>query len=529
MIFKFLYFILNLNKSDKEKAMTEKKRIISIMTGLDPDKKQQDILSEIFRVVNNYKHRFFKQSLVNPSLTEKDFRHEDNRLDRRWSRSVEEDVVGMKDSIQSNRKNYLADKKDRLVSLNKTIQKISHKYYNALTFPENFSQQLPGLLKTLRFHYRKKALLEQSIRKLNYDLQNHRFSICFGSKKLFSKQFNPCVTHSDWQRQWQESRYHSFRLTGAKDETCGNANAQLHFVKNNCYSLKLRIPLVLEKQYGKYLAIDNIHFPEKTQSFMQNIILANNDKSSTARQPLTISVSKIKGKYRLTIQCTPEKVDVVTTDTFGVVGMDMNADNITVADIDRNGKIQETKIFRFNLNGKSTGQRENIIIEAINKAVDFAQSKGKDLIYEDLDFSQKKQQLYKSENKDYNRMLSSFSYLKMKTQLLSRAYKCGVRISKVNPAYTSLTGRLLHSKRYGLSVHEAAAYAIARKYYEIKEIIKKIITLNVKGKTFMFTVPEKILKSESRSQYRLLQKWFKNLWLSQSTWKLCSSHVNPSG
>lgn len=509
--------------------MKEKKRIISIMTRLQPKEEQQVILADIFRVVNSYKHRFFKQSLLNPSLTEKAFRHEDNRLDRRWSRSVEEDVVGMKDSIQSNRKNYLADKKDRLQNLNKTIQKISQKYHDALKSPENFSQQLPGLLKTLRFHHRKKALLEQSIKKLENDLQNHRFLICFGSKKLFSKQFNPCVTHSDWRRQWQESRYNSFRLTGAKDETCGNGNAQLNFVKNNCYSLKLRIPLVLEKQYGKYLIIDNIHFPEKTKSFMQNVILANNDKSSTGHQPLTISVSKIKGKYRLTVQCTPEKVNVVTTDTKGVVGMDMNADNISVADIDRNGKIQETKIFRFNLNGKSTGQRENIIIETINKAVDFAQSKGKDLIYEDLDFSQKKQQLYKSENKKYNRMLSSFSYLKMKTQLLSRAYKCGVRISKVNPAYTSLTGRLLHSKRYGLSVHEAAAYAIARKYYEIKEIIKKLITLNVKGKTFMFTVPEKILKAESRSQYPLLQKWFKSLWLSQSTWELCSSHVNHSG
>lgn len=509
--------------------MKEKKRIISIMTRLQPKEEQQVILADIFRVVNSYKHRFFKQSLLNPSLTEKAFRHEDNRLDRRWSRSVEEDVVGMKDSIQSNRKNYLADKKDRLQNLNKTIQKISQKYHDALKSPENFSQQLPGLLKTLRFHHRKKALLEQSIKKLENDLQNHRFLICFGSKKLFSKQFNPCVTHSDWRRQWQESRYNSFRLTGTKDETCGNGNAQLNFVKNNCYSLKLRIPLVLEKQYGKYLIIDNIHFPEKTKSFMQNVILANNDKSSTGHQPLTISVSKIKGKYRLTVQCTPEKVNVVTTDTKGVVGMDMNADNISVADIDRNGKIQETKIFRFNLNGKSTGQRENIIIETINKAVDFAQSKGKDLIYEDLDFSQKKQQLYKSENKNYNRMLSSFSYLKMKTQLLSRAYKCGVRISKVNPAYTSLTGRLLHSKRYGLSVHEAAAYAIARKYYEIKEIIKKLITLNVKGKTFMFTVPEKILKAESRSQYSLLQKWFKSLWLSQSTWELQSSHVNHSG
>ena len=47
--------------------------------------------------------------------------------------------------------------------------------------------------------------------------------------------------------------------------------------------------------------------------------------------------------------------------------------------------------------------------------------------------------------------------------------KMGVKAHKINPAYTSLLGKLLHSKRYGLSVHEAAAYTIARKYYQIKE------------------------------------------------------------
>ena len=45
----------------------------------------------------------------------------------------------------------------------------------------------------------------------------------------------------------------------------------------------------------------------------------------------------------------------------------------------------------------------------------------------------------------------------------------GVKAHKINPAYTSLLGKLLHSKGYGLSVHEAAAYTIARKYYQIKE------------------------------------------------------------
>ena len=45
--------------------MSEKKRIISIMTGLSPDENQQVILSEIFHVFNAYKHRLFMEGLRN--------------------------------------------------------------------------------------------------------------------------------------------------------------------------------------------------------------------------------------------------------------------------------------------------------------------------------------------------------------------------------------------------------------------------------------------------------------------------------
>ena len=129
---------------------------------------------------------------------------------------------------------------------------------------------------------------------------------------------------------------------------------------------------------------------------MQYIILNNNNKNSLDRRPLTINVSKIKGKYRLTVQFTPDDVEIKTSNLNGVVGIDMNADNFAVADIDCKGKILETKIFRFNLKNKSTGQRENIIFHAMNKVVDFALSKGKDLVYEDLNFTEKKKELYNS-------------------------------------------------------------------------------------------------------------------------------------
>jgi len=508
--------------------MTEKeeKRIITIMTNIHPDKEKSLALDEVFNVYNSYKHLFFKQSLTDKNLTEKAFRHNSGKLDRRWSRSIEEDFKGMKDSIQANRKNYITDKEDKVKSVNKEIEKIRFSYNNAKKHKEHFYHKLPSLLKTLRYLSRRKTLLENSLKQLKHDYDNERFSICFGSRKLFNLQYKKHVTHSDWKRKWHESRNHSFRLTGAKHENCGNSNAQLRLVKNNNYQLKLRLPLCMEEQYGKYLLIDNISFSDKRNDIIQQAVLNNQSNDTKVRLPLTVSVSKIKGKYRLSVQLKPVKAEVVTTDIYGVVGIDMNEDNFAVAETDQNGKIIETKIFRFDLKNKSSGQRQNIIIDNMNKAIDYALSKGKNLVYEDLDFRQKKQQLYKSKNKVYNQMLSSFSYKKMTEQLKAGSYRKGIKVCKINPAYTSLVGRLCHSKKYGLSVHESAAYTIARKYYQIKEVIKEFITINHLGKTFMFTVPEKILNSEGDYQLSQLKKWYNNLFKSQSLWKVYEN--NPS-
>ena len=43
----------------------------------------------------------------------------------------------------------------------------------------------------------------------------------------------------------------------------------------------------------------------------------------------------------------------------------------------------------------------------------------------------------------------------MKAYLLSRGYRQGVEVFQVNPAYSSVIGRVKFMERYGLSVHEA--------------------------------------------------------------------------
>ena len=46
----------------------------------------------------------------------------------------------------------------------------------------------------------------------------------------------------------------------------------------------------------------------------------------------------------------------------------------------------------------------------------------------------------------------------------SRSSKQGVQVISVNPAYTSLIGRVKFSARYGLSIHQAAALCIGRRF-----------------------------------------------------------------
>jgi len=60
-------------------------------------------------------------------------------------------------------------------------------------------------------------------------------------------------------------------------------------------------------------------------------------------------------------------------------------------------------------------------------------------------------------------MLSSFSYARVRACFLSRGLRQGVEVYQVNPAFSSVIGRVKFMERYGLSVHQAAALVLARR------------------------------------------------------------------
>ena len=97
---------------------------------------------------------------------------------------------------------------------------------------------------------------------------------------------------------------------------------------------------------------------------------------------------------------------------------------------------------------------------------------------------------WKGTSRRYSRMLSSFSYGKVKAYFISRGYRQGVEVNQVNPAYSSVIGRVKFMERYGLSVHQAAALVLARRLLGCSERIPRQRVAPVgNGVHVAFTVP----------------------------------------
>lgn len=92
--------------------------------------------------------------------------------------------------------------------------------------------------------------------------------------------------------------------------------------------------------------------------------------------------------------------------------------------------------------------------------MNFASACGKPLVHEQLNFAQRKQELSSSRDARYARMLSSFAYGAIDQAIQSNAQLAGVATAHVNPAYTSVIGRVKWAKPLGISVHQAAAWRL---------------------------------------------------------------------
>jgi IS605 OrfB family transposase len=91
-----------------------------------------------------------------------------------------------------------------------------------------------------------------------------------------------------------------------------------------------------------------------------------------------------------------------------------------------------------------------------------ARDRHKPISIEYLDFAEKKAQLSYASPR-CQRRLSAFAYTRFAQTVGARAHDSGIEVVEVSAAYSSRIGAQKYARRYGLSIHRAAAFVLARR------------------------------------------------------------------
>jgi IS605 OrfB family transposase len=348
-----------------------------------------------------------------------------------------------------------------------------------------------------KLHQKKRLLfnLNCKLNKLQADHQAGKVSLCFGSRKLFRAQFdlaaNQYKSHEEWKSAWQEAREDSFFLLGSKDESSGNQSCTAIVAEDHTLTLRIRLPDCLSQTHGKYLTLSGLYFKyghahviKALQSCEERKRLhaLKDPSASSFGLPISYRFKLDEKGWRVFVSVPVAKSPPATSSRQGVIGVDINANHLAISEIDRFGNPIAKKSIALNTYGKNQNQAKAIIGNACADIIDFAKKIGKTLIIENLDFQKKKAELKETSSPTCARMLSSLAYNQIKNHLKGRAWREGVEVVEVNPAFTSVIGRVKFSRRYGLSIHQAAALVIGRRLLKASERVPRHLEAIPDGK-----------------------------------------------
>ena len=422
-----------------------------------------EVLSAYAQLMASVEHRLYSDiqagqpaaALKSPYLTQ-------FQITARQFNSLRVRIEGKMDSVRKQILRRLEEKKGQIEAIEQTLQRLKNKTI---------------------VHQKKRRLKQLVAQKMRLEAQLNKGAVplCFGGRKLFRKQFaleeNGYSTHDEWKAEWQQARASEIFLLGSKDETGGNQSCTASFNEDGSLTLRLRLPDALVPQFGKYYLIPNVcfsyggaHIAASLRHCMlrQELFRAKNPSYRLYGKAITWRFKKDAKGWRIFATTDIELPKPITSHQKGVVAVDINSDHLAVVELDRFGNPVHRFTLPLSLYRLTTDQTRAQIGDAASVLIAYCARQQKPLVVEDLDFQKKKSQL-REFSASHARMLSAFAYKSILTHLKARGELVGVEVQSVNPAYTSLIGRVKFADRYGLSIHHAAALSIGRRYLGVSE------------------------------------------------------------
>lgn len=519
-------------------------RTMTINTKIKSSAFTAEELSFLDVYLNHYNHIKFittskikKKSLDGLKIANvKSLCDRDNVLPYRiFNAGLFQQIHGQIKSQISNKKNYLDNVQDKIKSVEIKLQKQVNtiKLINSMTpVMRSYAANRTRLSEAVK---KKTVFLNQLERlrcreqKLEKEIANNDFKICYGSADLLSKRNcihpNDKVKLSAWRKQWNALRYGHMLFVGSTDENLGNSNANIslnenninqnvntpYLRKNNEFILNITVPVALKSQFSfsKLSVPITVSYYEEE---LRNHILfhregkvkytkAQKEAAKAEGRTLVSPTSSLsirlmrnsKGDFDIGIGLQTShdiKPEIKTVERYGLIGIDINPDHLDVAETDEKGNYLRGWSVPLDLKDKSAKQRKTVLSQATKGIVHYALSCGKSIVIEDLDFTKKKKALKDNYNKNYARMLSAFAYGKIREYFTGQCWKLGVKLLTVNPAYTSFLGNLKYRSKITTknNEHMPAAYVIARRGQGFRERIPSSLLKVKKDKAGVITV-----------------------------------------
>ena len=443
------------------------KTLVPNITYLDTKKSLYDALDAMGDKYGLIKRTLFKDSIrlgKKPVTFKNDYLKKFDITARQFN-AIRYDLDGTISSAQELVKDRIETLERRIKSVSRWLKKKNDQIGDIRNDVSSSRLDKVEAIKKLRFaiHHKKRKLftLSTKLDALRSDQTAGRIRICFGSNKLFRKQFNLSengyTSHEEWLSDWRIARTSNVFSLGSKDETRGNQSCSFFSDR----SLRIRLPNNLIGKYGKYLVIPGLSY-----AYGQQYI----DQAMMNRTALTHRFVRENDKWYLHTTVDVPAADLVTINPaeIGCIGVDINAKEIAVSETDRFGNPVWSKTYPASVKEKGSNATLAIYGDIGVAIIDRALLTGKPIGCENLDFEKKKSSL-REQGTRYSRMLSSFAYKAFLGNLQRRAMKNGIAVYSVNPAYTSVIGMINYMPHYGLTSHEAAAVAIARRVQKYTE------------------------------------------------------------
>ena len=298
----------------------------------------------------------------------------------------------------------------------------------------------------------------------------------------------------EWKKERQRRRQHIVLFSGRGVSTACNYQCFYNYIEHT---------LEIETMDRRKVKFWDVRFPYRGEELAGYMSRLDGGKKAVGFQ-LDFRTDKDGRRYFVPkATFTPERPVLRADHKNGIVGIDINADNIAMTEVDGKGKLVKQEVYHFDLLKGNHGQNVSELGRVCKKIVDHCAKVKKPLVKEALDLTKKRASMQYG-NRKQHRMISIVAYSMIDQLLRGQAFQQYVKVFEVDPAYTSLIGKVKYMRHFGCSVHAAASYVIARRGLGLEEMIPSYLLLVTERKKKKKPTRTQIMRSGKAS---MTAKW----------------------